>query len=62
MKHFYTATEVKELLGVGHIRTAQMRIKAMNDELLTKGYWIESGKVPISYFHEKYPYIKREQV
>lgn len=60
MKQFYTASEVKEMLNIGHIRTAQMRVKSMNDELKAKGYWIERGKVPISFFHEKYPYIQKE--
>lgn len=59
LKHFYTSKEVKELLQLGHIRTAQLRVQAMNKELTDKGYWIERGKVPISFFHEKYPYIER---
>lgn len=59
MKHFYTAAEVKELLELGHIRTAQNRVQKMNEELTEKGYWIERGKVPISFFHEKYPYIEK---
>lgn len=59
MKHFYNSKEVKELLGTGHIRTAQVRIKVLNDELKSKGYWIEPGKVPKSFFHEKYPYIEK---
>jgi len=48
------------MLRLGCIRTAQIRIKAMNDELKAKGYWIERGKVPVSFFHEKYPYVERE--
>ena len=60
MKHFYTAKEVKELLDLGHIRTAQMRIQSLNAELSEKGYWIERGKVPVSFFHEKFPYIERK--
>lgn len=59
MKNFYNSKEVMEILGTGHIRTAQLRIKAMNDELTTKGYWTEPGKVPISFFHEKYPYLEK---
>jgi hypothetical protein len=59
MKHFYNSKDVKELLGNGHIRTAQMRIKSLNEELQSKGYWIEPGKVPIKFFHEKYPYIEK---
>lgn len=59
MQNFYTAAEVKTMLNLGHIRTAQLRIQKMNEELTAKGYWIEKGKVPISFFHEKYPYIDK---
>ncbi|HDR5348730.1 TPA: hypothetical protein QCS32_000316 [Bacillus thuringiensis] len=59
-KLFYNSKEVQAMLGLGCIRTAQIRIKAMNDELRTKGYWVERGKVPVSFFHEKYPYVERE--
>ncbi len=59
LKHFYSSQEVKKLLGCGSLRTAQLRIQAMNDELKEKGYWIERGKIPISFFHEKYPYIEK---
>lgn len=57
MKHFYTSREVKELLDLNSLRVAQLRIQAMNEELKADGYWIERGKVPKSFFHEKYPYI-----
>lgn len=46
------------MLGLGTIRTAHLRIQSMNEELQAKGYWIERGKVPVSFFHEKYPYLK----
>lgn len=59
-KHFYTTQDVQRLLSCGTLRTAQMRVKAMNDELVAKGYWVESGKVPVKFFHEKYPYIEVE--
>jgi hypothetical protein len=55
--HFYTASEVKVFLGLNSLRTAQMRIQALNEELKSKGYWIERGKIPKTFFHEKYPYI-----
>lgn len=58
-KHFYSSHDVQELLGCGSLRTAQLRIQAMNDELRAKGYWVERGKIPVSYFHEKYPYIEK---
>lgn len=59
MKHFYTAKEVQQMLGCESIRTAQRRIQLMNEELKEKGYWVERGKIPIAFFHEKYPYIER---
>jgi len=31
--------------------------KEVQDLLSIKGYWIEHGKVPVKFFHEKYPYI-----
>ncbi|QFF98794.1 hypothetical protein PB01_08085 [Psychrobacillus glaciei] len=61
MKHFYNSKEVMELLTLNSSRTALSRIKALNEELIEKGYWIERGKVPIQYFHEKYPYIERKK-
>lgn len=61
MKHFYDSKEVQQLLGLGSIRTAQLRIQSLNAELSKKGYWIEKGKVPIKFFHEKYPYIELER-
>lgn len=51
-----------QCLGIGSIRTAQARVKAMNDELKEKGYWVERGKVPVAFFHEKYPYIEKELI
>lgn len=62
MKHFYTSKEVQQLLGCTTLRTAQNRIQAMNEELQSKGYWVERGKIPISFFHEKYPYIERGEI
>lgn len=59
VKQYYTAKEVQEILRLGHIRTAQLRVKKLNDELVAQGYWIEKGKVPVSFFHEKYPYIEK---
>lgn len=59
MKHFYTAKEVQEMLCLGTSRTALNRIQSMNAELEAKGFWVERGKVPVNYFHEKYPYIKK---
>lgn len=59
MKNFYTSKEVQEMLGFTTLRTAQLRIQAMNEELKSKGYWIERGKIPVGFFHEKYPYIEQ---
>ncbi|WP_103653309.1 hypothetical protein [Bacillus thuringiensis] len=59
-KLFYNSKDVQSMLGFGSIRTAQIRIKAMNDELKEKGYWVERGKVLVTFFPEKYPYIEKE--
>lgn len=61
-KHFYNSKEVQEILGLGTLRTAQLRIQSMNDELKARGYWIERGKVPIEFFHEKYPFVKKVEI
>ncbi|MGA5662762.1 hypothetical protein ACPCZR_25180 [Bacillus bombysepticus] len=53
-KLFYNSKDVQSMLGLGSIRTAQIRIKAINDELKEKGYWVERGKVPVTFFPEKY--------
>lgn len=60
MKHFYNAKDVMDLLSLNALRTSQHRIQAMNAELKDKGYWVERGKVPVQFFHEKYPYIEKE--
>lgn len=57
MKHFYDSKEVQELLNLKTLRTAQLRIQSMNEELMENGFWVERGKIPIKFFHEKYPYI-----
>lgn len=61
MKHFYDSKDVHRLLSCGTLRTAQLRIQVMNEELKLKGYWIERGKIPVTFFHEKYPYIPQEK-
>lgn len=58
MKLFYTTKEVAAMLGVSP-RTASSRIRAVNDELVAQGYWVEPGKIPVNLFHQKYPYIER---
>lgn len=59
MKHFYTAYDIKEILGLNTLRTAYLRIQQLNRELKAMGYRTEVGKVPVKYFHEVYPYIER---
>ncbi|MCY7479560.1 hypothetical protein MHZ96_15870 [Bacillus safensis] len=59
MKHFYNSNDVKELLSLKSLRTAQLRVQKMNEELSSLGYWVEKGKIPIKYFHEKYPFINK---
>lgn len=60
MKHFYGSKDVKNLLSLNSMRTAQHRIQLMNDELKRRGYWTERGKIPIQFFHEMYPYIEKK--
>jgi len=60
-EHFYSSKDVQDILGLGSIRAAQLRIQFMNEELKAKGFWIERGKIPISFFHEKYPYIQQSE-
>lgn len=61
-KQFYDSKDVQKILGLGCLRTAQLRIQFMNEELKGKGYWIERGKVPVAFFHEKYPYIEKSEL
>ncbi|WP_209020085.1 hypothetical protein [Jeotgalibacillus proteolyticus] len=59
-KLYYDAKDVQAILGCGTVRTAYARIQRLNKELEAQGYWTESGKVPISFFHEKYPYLETD--
>jgi len=59
MKNFYDSKDVKELLSLNSKRTAQYRIQLMNQEIESRGFWVERGKVPVQFFHEKYPYITK---
>lgn len=58
MKNFYNSQDVKKLLSLSSLRTAQLRIKALNDDLKAMGFWIERGKIPTKFFHERYPYVE----
>jgi hypothetical protein len=62
MKHYYDSKDVKQLLGLGSVRTAQLRIQSLNEELSSNGFWVERGKVPIRFFHEKYPYVEEQKI
>ncbi|EFM10137.1 conserved hypothetical protein [Paenibacillus curdlanolyticus YK9] len=61
MKHYYDSKDVQRLLCCGTVRTAQMRIQFMNEELKAQGFWVEKGKIPVKFFHEKYPYISQSE-
>lgn len=37
-KYFYTSKEVMEMLDCGTLKTAQLRIQAMNEELKAKRF------------------------
>lgn len=59
-RHFYDAKDVSLILGVSE-RTAYYRLQEMNKELKSKGYYAEQGKIPKLYFHEKYPFIPKNE-
>lgn len=59
IKHFYDSKDVQGILGLRCLRTAQLRIQSMNEELKARGFWIERGKIPVTFFHEKYPYLRQ---
>lgn len=50
---YYTANEVKEMLGIsrGH---AYKIVKQLNDELASKGFIVVAGRVPKKYFAEHF--------
>lgn len=50
---FYTATEVKEMLGISR-SVAYKLIAKMNAELASRGFITIAGKIPKKYFHEHY--------
>ena len=62
MAHFYSSKDVQNLLDLNSRRVAQLRIQMMNEELKAQGYWTERGRVPKSFFHEKYPYIPQREM
>lgn len=52
-KGYLTAKEVADILGVS-IGHSYKLIQRMNKELDSKGFLFVAGKVPISYFEERY--------
>ena len=49
---FYTANEVKEILGISRTR-AYALVKELNSELASRGFIVITGKIPKKYFEEK---------
>lgn len=52
-KLYYTADEVRQLLGISRTKAYQL-IKNLNEELSKQGYIVISGKIPKKYLAEKY--------
>ncbi|MGG1518722.1 hypothetical protein ABE504_25105 [Paenibacillus oryzisoli] len=52
MSPYYTANEVKDILGVSTSQ-AYERVRQLNIELQSNGLWTEPGRVPKAYFHER---------
>lgn len=52
-KIYYTVEEVSQLLGIS-VSTSYKIIRKLNKELVSKGFIVISGKLPIRYFEEKY--------
>lgn len=50
---YFTAQEVAEMLGVSRGQAYKI-VKALNAELVKKGYFVTAGKVPKQYFAERY--------
>jgi len=61
VKLYYDAEDAQRILGYKSKRTAQIKIQELNEELKSKGYWIVKGKVPVKFFHEKYPFVNSEE-
>lgn len=51
-KRFLTASDVAEYMGIS-VPMAYKIIRKLNDELVTAGYIIVSGRVSRSYFEKK---------
>ncbi len=49
---FYSANEVKEILGISRTR-AYALVKELNSELASRGFIVITGKIPKKYFEEK---------
>ena len=50
---FYTASDVSNFLGISRSR-AYVVIRALNEELASKGYITIAGRIPKKFFAEKY--------
>ena len=52
-KLFYNANDISNMLSISK-PTAYRIIRTLNDELVSNGYIIVSGRVPKKYFDEKF--------
>lgn len=52
-KHFITADEIKDILGVGRSKAYKI-LRSLNKELNDMGYITVAGKCPVEFFEKKY--------
>ena len=50
---FYTASEVKEMLGVSRGKAYKL-VKELNEQLQAKGFIVIAGKIPKKFFNDHY--------
>lgn len=50
---YYTAMDVKEMLGVSRGKAYQL-VKKLNEELDEKGFIVIAGRIPKKFFDEHY--------
>lgn len=57
---YYTAMDVKEMLGVSRGKAYQL-VKKLNEELDEKGFIVIAGRIPKKFFNEHYYGLEEKQ-
>lgn len=57
---YYTAMDVKEMLGVSRGKAYQL-VKKLNEELDEKGFIVIAGRIPKKFFNERYYGLEKKQ-